>query len=165
VAFGLAAVVAAGATLAPDGARMRGPGGRLAATGILWLALTPAIGAGAFVLVRSEDVVAAVVLLLMASAYEAGDYIVGSGAGNPIEGPLAGITTSVLIGLPLALLLVKPFDDAGTGLLVFAAAAMPFGQIVASAVLPGAAAPAPALRRIDTLLLLAPLWAVAVGVH
>ncbi len=165
VAFGLAAAVGAGAACARDGARMRGPGGRLAATGILWLSLTPAVGAAAFVLVRSASVVSAVVLLMLASAYEAGDYIVGSGAGNPVEGPLAGITTASLIGLPLALLLVAPFDDGGAGLLVFAAAAYPFGQIVASAVLPGAGAPAPALRRIDTLLLLAPLWAVAAGVH
>jgi hypothetical protein len=35
--------------------------------------------------------------------------------------------------------------------------------VVASAVLPGAAAHAPALRRIDTLLLLAPVWAAAAG--
>jgi hypothetical protein len=44
---------------------------------------------------------------------------------------------------------------------VFAAAACPFGQILASATLPGAGAPAPALRRIDTLLLLALIWGAA----
>jgi hypothetical protein len=34
---------------------------------------------------------------------------------------------------------------------------------MASAVLPGAGAHAPALRRIDTLLVLAPLWAATAG--
>jgi hypothetical protein len=159
----VAAVAAVGSSLAPDGARMRGPGGRLAAAGILCLTAVPAIGCGAFVLVRQDSVIAAVVLLAVASAYEAADYIVGSGASNPLEGPLAGITTATLIALPLAQLLVEPFDTAGVALLAFAALAYPFGQIVASAVLPGAGAPASALRRIDTLLLLAPLWAVAAG--
>jgi hypothetical protein len=155
--------VAVGAASAPDGARMRGRGGRTAAAGILALSLVPATAGAAVVLVRSESVVAAVVLVLVASAYEVGDYIVGSGAANPVEGPLAGITTATLVSLPMALVLVEPFDAGGVALLAFAAFAYPLGQVVASAVLPGAGAPAPALRRIDTLLVLAPLWAAAAG--
>lgn len=160
---GLAVAVAVGCAMAPDGERLPGAGGRLAAAGIMCLGLVPAVAGAAFVLVRVESVIAAVVLLLMVSAYEAGDYIVGSGASNPVEGPLAGITTSTLVALPMALVLVEPFDAAGVGLLAFAAVACPLGQIVASAALPGAAAHAPALRRIDTLLVLAPVWAAAAG--
>ena len=92
-------------------------------------------------LVRADSIVAAAVLVVVASAYELGDYIVGSGASNSIEGPLAGITTATLVALPLALVLVEPYDTGGVALLVFAALACPFGQIVASAALPGAAAP------------------------
>jgi len=44
-----------------------------------------------------------------------------------------------------------------------AAVLCPAGQLVASAVLPSAGAPASALRRIDSLLLLAPAWAYVVG--
>jgi hypothetical protein len=160
----LGGVVAIGAACAPDGALLRGRGGRVATAGILSLALVPAFGAACIVLVRSESVVSAVVLVLLASAYEVGDYIVGSGSSNSVEGPLAGITTATLIALPLSLVLVEPFDTAGMALVAFAAVAYPFGQILASALLPGAAAPASALRRIDTLLLLAPLWAAASGV-
>jgi hypothetical protein len=160
---GLAVAVAVGCAMAPDGERLPGAGGRLAAAGIMCLGLVPAVAGAAFVLVRVESVIAAVVLLLMVSAYEAGDYIVGSGASNPVEGPLAGITTSTLVALPMALVLVEPFDAAGVGLLAFAAVACPLGQVVASAALPGAAAHAPALRRIDTLLVLAPVWAAAAG--
>jgi hypothetical protein len=159
----LAVMVSIGCALAPDGERLPGAGGRLAAAGIMCLGLVPAVAGAAFVLTRTQSVIAAVVLLLMVSAYEAGDYIVGSGATNPVEGPLAGITTSTLLALPLALVLVEPFDVAGVGLLAFAALACPLGQIVASAALPGAAAHAPALRRIDTLLVLAPVWAAAAG--
>ncbi|HEX6567746.1 MAG TPA: hypothetical protein VF015_01205, partial [Acidimicrobiales bacterium] len=159
----LSLVVAVGAACAPDGARLRGGEGRVAAAGILALSAVPAVAGAAFVLVAAESPGAAAVLLLLASAYEMGDYIVGSGASNPVEGPLAGITTATLVALPLALVLVEPYDSAGLSLLAFTAAACPLGQIVASAVLPGAGAPAPALRRIDTLLVLAPIWAAAAG--
>jgi hypothetical protein len=39
----------------------------------------------------------------------------------------------------------------------------PLGQLFASALLPAAGAPASGLRRLDSLLLAAPLWCVAVG--
>lgn len=163
VAVVLALVAATGCAAAPDGARLPGGQGRVAAMGILCLSVVPGVAAATFVLVRTESVIAAAVLLLVASAYEVGDYIVGSGASNPVEGPLAGITTATLVALPLALVLVEPYDAAGVALLGFAAAACPLGQVVGSAVLPGAGAHAPALRRIDTLLVLAPLWAAAAG--
>jgi hypothetical protein len=159
----LAVVVAAGASLAPDGARLPGGEGRLAAAGILATSAVPALAGASLVLVRSDSVVAAVVLVLVASAYEMGDYIVGSGSSNEVEGPLAGLTTATLLALPLAILLLEPYDAAGPALLAFTALACPLGQIVASAILPGAGAPASALRRIDTLIVLAPLWAAAAG--
>lgn len=159
----LALVVAVGASFAPDGPRLPGRGGRMAAAGILALAVVPAVAAACVVLVRKESVIAAVVLIVLASAYEVGDYIVGSGASNPVEGPLAGVTTATLVALPLTIILVEPYNDAGTALLAFTALACPLGQVVASALLPGAGAHAPALRRIDTLLVLAPLWAAAAG--
>jgi hypothetical protein len=157
----VAVLVAIGAACAPGGERLTGRGGRAAALGILLLAIVPAVGAASMVLVRGDSRASAVVLLLLVSAYEMGDFVVGSGASNPVEGPLAGITTALLIGFPLAVMLVNPFDDAGAPLLGFAAVACPFGQIAASGLLPDAGASAPALRRIDTLLVLGPLWAAA----
>ncbi len=44
-----------------------------------------------------------------------------------------------------------------------AAVLCPLGQLLGSLVLPTAAAPASAVRRLDSLLLLAPVWAVAAG--
>jgi len=160
-ALAVAAVVAIGAACAPGGGRFTGRGSRAAALGILCLAVVPAVGAASLVLVRTDSLASALVLFLLVSAYEMGDFIVGSGASNPVEGPLAGITAALLIGFPLAVMLVSPFDDAGAALLGFAAVACPFGQVAASALLPDAGAPASALRRIDTLLVLGPLWAAA----
>jgi hypothetical protein len=154
-------LVAIGAACAPDGARLAGRGGRSAALGILVLAIVPSVGAASMVLVRGDSRAAAVALLVLVSAYEMGDFVVGSGASNSLEGPIAGLTTMLLVGFPLAVMLVHPFDDAGAPLLGFAAAACPFGQVVASGLLPDAGASAPALRRIDTLLVLGPLWAAA----
>lgn len=156
-------VVAVGCALAPDGARLPGGEGRIATVGILVFSMVPALGGAMFVLVWRESAVAAAMLLLVASAYEMGDYIVGSGASNPVEGPLAGITTASLVALPLAIVLVEPYAAGGVALLAFTAVACPLGQILGSVALPGAGAHAPALRRIDTLLVLGPVWAAAAG--
>ncbi|HEX5366955.1 MAG TPA: hypothetical protein VFW63_09895, partial [Acidimicrobiales bacterium] len=157
----LGVVVAVGAACAAGGARFAGRGGRMAAAGIMALALVPAVGGAAVVLVRAESLVAALVLLGVTSAYEVGDYVVGSGAANRIEGPLAGVTAATLAALPLSLVLVEPYDAGGLPLLGLTALACPFGQVLASAALPGAGAHAPALRRIDTLLVLAAVWTAA----
>jgi len=40
----------------------------------------------------------------------------------------------------------------------------PAGQLFASALLPTAGSPASALRRLDSLLLAAPVWCIGIGV-
>jgi hypothetical protein len=163
-ALGLAAVVAvvAGATATTAG--LRGGTGQMAAAGVLLASIVPVVVAGvSMVLVRIESPTAAGMLLIFASVYEMGDYLVGSGASNPIEGPLAGGAAVIVTGIPMALLLIEPFDVMGAWLLGVVAVCCPVGQWIASAVLPRPGAYAPALRRIDTLLLLAPLWLVATG--
>ncbi|MGH9211356.1 MAG: hypothetical protein ACRD2C_11835 [Acidimicrobiales bacterium] len=146
-------------------ANLRGSNGRVAAAGVLLQATLPvAIAGAAVVLVRDQSVAAAFLLVGLASAYEMGDFLVGSAASNPVEGPLAGGAAVIIAGFPLALLLVEPFDVMGATLLGIAAACCPIGQWIASATLPRPGAYAPALRRIDTMLLLAPVWALASGV-
>jgi hypothetical protein len=141
-----------------------GPGGRLAAVGIIVQAVVPvAVAAAGMVLVRAESPEAAVILLGLASAYEVGDYLVGSGASNAVEGPLAGGAALIVVGFPLAILMIQPFDVMGIWMLGVTAVCCPVGQWLASAVLPRPGAPAPALRRLDTLLLLSPLWVIAAG--
>jgi hypothetical protein len=107
----------------------------------------------------------AIALLLIVAAYETGDYIIGSGAANPFEGPVAGATTIVVVTFAIAAVGVKPFvfpDAFALG--AMAAVLCPLGQLAGSLILPANDAPASALRRLDSLLLLAPAWALVVGI-
>lgn len=157
-------VIAVFAAMVPGGERFPGFGGRIAAAGIVASVVLPATAGAALVLVRLESVTAAILLVLLVSAYEAGDYIIGSGGSTKLEGPLAGAVTAIVVGFPFAMVLLRPFDVVGVELLAFVAVLPPFGQLLASAALPGAGAPASALRRIDSLLVLAPVWVVAATV-
>ena len=107
---------------------------------------------------------AAFALILAVSAYETGDYLVGSGARNALEGPIAGAVAVLVVQFAVAAVGLPPFE-VENGLLFAALAAVlcPLGQLVGSLVLPTADAPASAVRRLDSLLLLAPVWAVAAG--
>lgn len=137
----------------------------MAAAGATVLSAVPFGLAGAcVVLTRDIDIGAAVVLVLFVSAYDAGDFLIGSGASNSIEGPLVGIVTVAITAVLVFVLKVPPFD--GVPVFTFAAlaaVACPLGQLACSAILPAADARAPAARRLDSLLLVAPVWAVAVG--
>ena len=107
---------------------------------------------------------AAFALVLAVSAYETGDYLVGSGARNVFEGPIAGATAVLVVQFAVAAIGLPPFEiDNGLTFGLLAAVLAPAGQVVASLVLPAAAAPSPALRRLDSLLLLAPVWALLAG--
>lgn len=111
----------------------------------------------------SVGIGAQVSLILLVSAYEAGDFIVGSGSANAFEGPLAGLVALGAMTFLLFLILPAPFD--ATSILLFAALAgicCPLGQILASGLLPRGNAWAPALRRLDSYLLTAPIWLVLI---
>lgn len=126
---------------------------------VLQSALPPAIAGGCLVLLADLEVWAAISLVLLASAYESGDYLIGSGAANAYEGPLAGGLAVFVVTLVVAALGFPPFDVGEAmvfGLLVAPGAFA--GQLLASALLPHARAFAPALRRVDSLLLVTPLW-------
>jgi hypothetical protein len=160
--LGVAIVAAAIAGFQGAAAGLRSSSGHTAAAGVMVAAIVPVAIAGAsVVLIRASSPTAAGVLILFASAYEVGDFLVGSGGSTPIEGPLAGGAALVVTGFPMALLLVEPFDVLGVWMLGVAALCCPVGQWIASALLPRPDAKVPALRRMDTLLLLAPVWVVA----
>lgn len=103
-------------------------------------------------------------LLLVVSAYETGDYIVGSESRNVAVGPTAGILAVLVVQFAVAAAGFEPFTVGnGLGFALLAAVLAPAGQVVASLVLPAAGAPAPAVRRLDSLILLAPVWALVAG--
>jgi CDP-diglyceride synthetase len=111
------------------------------------------------VLLRNTGVHAPLLLLAFAAAYDAGAYLVGTGASSAWEGPAAGIATLIPVTMLSAVILVPPFR-AGTPLILGALAAVlaPCGPLAGSALLGERDANAPALRRLDSLLVLSPIW-------
>ena len=126
-------------------------------------ALPVGLAATSMVLLTRLDQGSAIALLLLVSAYETGDYLVGSGAGNPFEGPLAGVAAVAVVTFVVSTFGITAFD-VGQAWLFGALVALlaPLGQLLASAVLPSAAAPASGLRRLDSLLLAGPVWYLGV---
>jgi hypothetical protein len=138
---------------------------RLADAGwTLQCALVPGIVALSMVLLTRLDEGSAVALLLLVSVYEIGDFLIGSSATNPYEGPAAGIAAIVVVTFIVSTLPISSLDFGQAWLFGGSVALLaPAGQLLGSAVLPAAGAPASALRRLDSLLLTAPLWAWGVG--
>lgn len=141
-----------------------GPAQALArASLVLQCALPPAVAGGSLLLLADLEVWAAIALVLLASAYETGDFLIGSGSTNSVEGPLAGGVAVAVTALAVAALGFPPFSVTEAALFGLAVAPGAFaGQMLASVILPHARAFAPALRRVDSLLLVAPLWYLAV---
>lgn len=72
---------------------------------------------------------------------------------------MAGIVALSVGAAATYIVLPAPFDTNSFPLFaVLTAVAAPLGQIAASAILPRGAVWAPALRRLDSYLLAAPLW-------
>ncbi len=120
----------------------------------------------AMVLLADYEIGAVIILVVFVMVYDASDYLVGSGASNGFEGPAFGALFIGAVACLVAVTGVPPFrgGDVWTFALL-AALACPAGQLLASAMLPNAAARAPALRRLDSMLLVAPAWAGLVGLY
>ena len=116
------------------------------------------------VLVYRSNVVAAVVLVVLVSAYEMGDFLNGSEARGLFAGPIAGIlcvgVVAFAIGVIVPIFEIDPFESAAHAWILGALVAVlcPLSQLAASLLLPRAAARAPALRRLDSYLLTGPAW-------
>ena len=120
--------------------------------------------ASCVVITARFSLTAVVGLVFVVAAYEIGDYLVGSGARNPFEGPVAGATAIVVTTFAITAVGLKPFVFPGSfALAAMAAVLCPAGQVMASVILPKVDSPAGALRRLDSLLLLGPCWALVVG--
>jgi hypothetical protein len=123
-------------------------------------ALPAGVAAASPVLVRGIGLTETLVLLSMVFAYDAASYVVGTGSSGPWEGPVAGAVATLPVTLVVAAVLVNPFT--GSSPLVLGLVAMlaaPLGQVGAAALAGDVGAPA--LRRLDSLLLAGPVWAWA----
>jgi hypothetical protein len=133
--------------------------------GILIVALPAAAGAG-FVLTRRQGFDEALVLGGMMVVYDSAAYVIGTGAKNRWEGPMVGIVSVGILSVLVAAVLAPPFTGSSPWILGgLAAVLLPLGPIVCRPLVGQARSPArvPALRRLDSLVLLAPAWPVAIA--
>lgn len=131
---------------------------------LLQAALPTGLVAASVVLTMRYEIGACVILLAMVMAFDLGDFLIGSGAGSLIEGPIAGSLMIGIVAAVVAIIEAPPFHGASVWLFAFGAmVACPAGQVAASWLLPDATTRASALRRMDSLLVLGPIWAFATG--
>ena len=124
------------------------------------IAFPVGLAAASPVLLRDVGLAAPFVLLGMAALYDAGSYLVGTGASSAWEGPAAGVAALVPVTIVVAVVLVPPFRGASPLLLGLVAAGLaPLGPLAGSIILGDRDSSAPALRRLDSLILLGPVWA------
>jgi hypothetical protein len=127
-------------------------------------ALGPGVAAMSVVLARGQGTNEAVALVVAICAYDMAAFLMGNSRtalGGPV-GVAAGWVSVAVVGLFATAVMDPPFSGSRT-IVMFSLVALlaPAGVMVASW-LPGAAR-RPALRRLDSLLLAAPAWALAVA--
>jgi MoaD family protein len=125
----------------------------------MMIALPIGLATASPVLLRDLGVAAPLALLGMAAFHDVGAYLVGTGSAAEWEGPVAGMAAIFCVTLFVAVL-VPDFEGGLPFLLgLMAIALAPLGPLAASIILGDRSAPAPGLRRIDSLLLIGPVWA------
>lgn len=126
------------------------------------IALVLGVGAACPAVIRDQlGVVAALAFLSWVHAVDASTFIVGSGASNAWEGPVAGAAAAGAIALAVAAVLVPPFRGVSPWLLgAVVASLVPAGTMAATALLGRGEAPVPGLRRLDGFLVVGPVWAL-----
>lgn len=117
------------------------------------------LAGGALVAVAVSEPRSFVVLFILISAYEAADFLVGTGSSNAVEGPVAGLASVAVAAFALRLIPPEPLTQASlTAFAALTGLSCVVGQLVASAILPRGGAFAPGLRRLDSAMVAAPLW-------
>lgn len=108
---------------------------------------------------------AVVVLAAFVAIYDMGSHLVGVDASSAWEGPVSGVVGVGVVAFATAAIGVPPFElDGAASFALIAAATLPFGPVVASLLVPAGESPR-ALRRIDSLLVIGPVWPVLVGLY
>ncbi|HUR18741.1 MAG TPA: hypothetical protein VMZ51_07385 [Acidimicrobiales bacterium] len=126
------------------------------------IALVCGLGGASPVLLRSDGFIPVFVLLSFVHVYDASAYVVGTGARSAWEGPAAGVAGIAAVTLAVAALLSPPFRGATPWLFgLIAAALAPLGPMAAGRLIGDRRARVPAFRRLDSLLVVGPLWALA----
>jgi hypothetical protein len=133
------------------------------AVGPLFVALTVGLAAASPVVLQRLGTAAALFLLLFIAAYDAADFLIGTGAHAPWEGPAAGAATVLVVAFGGLVLSPPPLQETGVIALAATVAILaPLGPLVASVLIGDGATRARFVRRIDSLLVAGPIAAYVV---
>ncbi len=128
------------------------------------IVLGPALAASSLVLVRAHGLAYGLVLAGMVTVYDSSAFLIGTGAPNRWEGLFAGVASIAALTLFVAAVLTPPFTGSSPWLLGIAAAVLtPAGPALGRWLIGDPAARVPALRRLDSLLLLGPAWLIGIS--
>lgn len=131
--------------------------------------VAPAVVGVAVVAIYDVGWAPALILVALASGYDLGAHVWGGEGAGALVGRVVGIITVLVGTLAFSALHtvfeLEPFGPTASVWIFggLAATLCPLGPMVASLLLPSADAPAPALRRIDSLILAAPLALVFIS--
>ncbi|MEZ5239630.1 MAG: hypothetical protein R2716_12040 [Microthrixaceae bacterium] len=141
-----------------------GSGRKPAAAGAALIAVViSSVPAISVVLVARAETWAALFLVAAVSFYDAGYFIGAAESSSRLEGPVTGGIGLLAVTFTASAFEAAPFDRASAWIAgVLMLVACPLGQMLTSAELPEPAAAAPAMRRLDSYLVAAPLMLVAV---
>lgn len=129
------------------------------------IVLAPAAASVSLVLTRRQGLPECLVLAGMVTLYDSATFLIGTGARNRFEGPVAGLASIAALTLLVAAVLVPPFRGASPWILgLLAAVLAPVGPKMVAHLTGDARARVPALRRLDSLLLLGPAWFIGTSV-
>ncbi|MEZ5321521.1 MAG: hypothetical protein R2698_05525 [Microthrixaceae bacterium] len=106
------------------------------------------------------DATAAMYLLALVSTYDSGQHLIGLEQPRRWIGPIAGLAGVAVVAVAMMPIAPRPLTSAGSVLVVgaFTGLAAVVGPYLASAMLPRPLTKAPALRRLDSYLIAAPLF-------
>jgi hypothetical protein len=114
------------------------------------------------VLLRSTDgIVAALVLLAFVSVYDSAAYVMGTGTKWRWVGPVAGMLWIGSVTVAVAAIFPQFKGVSPWELGVLAAVLTPLGPVVADRIVGHPHARVPGLRRLDSLVVVGPVWAIA----
>jgi hypothetical protein len=163
VTTGVLAAIAAAAWVVADATR-RGERATTADIGLTLLcAAVPVVAVAGPVLLRRHGLEVALVLMADALVYDVGAWVMGSGSRHRWLGPLAGMACIGSVTMAVAAFALQFRGASPWELGALAAVLAPLGPAAASLVLGDRRAPVGALRRLDSLVLLGPIWAVVAG--
>ncbi len=107
------------------------------------------------------DAMALVFFLAMVSIFDAGDYLIGAGYDKEYAGPVAATVALLLGALVMGQIGPDPFGSSGARLLGLSYIVLcPAGQLVGSWLVPAPNDDVPALRRLDSWIIAAPVTLV-----